>query len=182
MDERNHWQTLDSREIYDNPWIRVVEDQVINPSGGRGIYGKVLMKNKAIGVIPLDTDGNTWLVGQYRYTLGEYLWEIPKGGGPAGEEAADTARRELQEETGLTTRKLTNLLRIHTSDCITDEEGWIFLAEELEPGETNWEETEKLHIRKLPFAEARQMAMDGRITDAMSLAGILKLAAMKNIF
>lgn len=179
VDERNHWTTLSSQEIYDNPWIKIVEDQVINPAGGNGIYGKVLMKNKAIGIVPLDENDHTWLVGQYRYTLNEFLWEIPKGGGPDGEHAADTARRELQEETGLIAGKLTCLLRIHTSDCVTDEEGFIFLAEDLSPGEMNWEPTEKLYLRKLPFAEALAMALDGRITDAMSLAGILKLAAMR---
>ena len=178
LDENNHWQTLSSRDIYDNPWIRIEEDQVVNPSGGRGIYGKVLMKNKAIGVIPLDAEGNTWLVGQYRYVLREFLWEIPKGGAPDGEHAADAAKRELREETGLIAGKLTNLLRIHTSDCMTDEEGWIFLAQSLSEGDADPEPTEDLYLRKLPFAEAFQMVMEGKITDAMSLAGILKLGTI----
>lgn len=172
----NHWITLSSREVYDNPWIRVVEDQVVNPAGGRGIYGKVLMKNKAIGVIPLDDELNTWLVGQYRYTLDEYCWEIPKGGGPEGEDHAETARRELKEETGLIAADLSRLMRFHTSDCITDEEGFIFVARNLIQGEAEAEPTEKLTVRKVPFREALAMAMDGRITDAMSLFGILRLA------
>jgi len=180
-DKDNHWVTLSSREIYDNPWIRIVEDQVINPAGGRGIYGKVLMKNKAIGVIPLDAEMNTWLVGQYRYMLDEYCWEIPKGGGPAGEAFEDTARRELQEETGLRAGKMTNIMRFHTSDCVTDEEGYIFMAEELSDGEDDPEPTERLTIRKVPFTEALAMAMDGRITDAMSLFGILKVARLKGL-
>lgn len=179
-DESNHWQTLHTREIYDNPWIRIIEDQVVNPAGGRGIYGRVLMKNKAIGIIPLDTDGNTWLVGQYRYVLREFLWEIPKGGAPDGEHAAVAAERELREETGLIAGKITSLLRIHTSDCLTNEEGWIFLAEELSPGIAAPEPTEDLHVRKLPLPAAIQMAMDGKITDAISLAGLFKLAALRN--
>jgi len=177
----NYWTRLSSREVYDNPWIRVVEDQVINPAGGRGIYGRVLMKNKAIGVIPLDAEQNTWLVGQYRYTLDEYCWEIPKGGGPAGEAFADTARRELQEETGLIPGRLTEIMRFHTSDCITDEEGYIFLAEDLTSGPSHAEPTERLTIRKLPFREALEMAMDGRITDAMSLFGLLKIARLRQL-
>ncbi|HSJ01117.1 MAG TPA: NUDIX hydrolase, partial [Verrucomicrobium sp.] len=97
----NPWTTLTTREVYHNPWIRIREDQVINPSGGPGIYGVVEFKNRAVGVIPIDEDGNTWLVGQYRYCHESYEWEIPEGGCPAGEELVDCARRELLEETGI---------------------------------------------------------------------------------
>ncbi|WP_210487334.1 NUDIX domain-containing protein [Rufibacter aurantiacus] len=172
--EENPWKTLDSKPIYENPWISVREEQVINPGGGRGIYGVVSMKNKAIGIIPIDDEGNTWLVGQYRYTVNEYSWEIPMGGGPVGIDPLESAKRELKEETGFTAAEWTNIGRIHTSNSVTDEEGFIFLAEELTAGETEFEETEDLKIWKLPLHEAVRMAMDSEITDAISIAGLLK--------
>jgi len=177
----NPWQKLNTRRIYDNPWIRVEEDQVINPSGGRGIYGKVHFKNKAIGIIPIDEHQNTWLVGQYRYSLDEYSWEIPMGGGPLGQDVLASAQRELKEETGLTAERWTKILRIHTSNSVTDEEGFVFLAQELMQGETEFEETEDLAIKKLPFTEALEMAMNGEITDSLSLAGILKAARLLDL-
>lgn len=178
----NPWTTLSGEEKYENYWIRVTEYQVLNPSGGRGIYGKVHFKNKAIGVIPVDDAGNTWLVGQYRYTLNEFHWEIPEGGGPLNETPLEAARRELQEETGLTARRWTLLTRLHTSNSVTDEEGFIFLAEDLEQGERALEETEAdLKMRKLPLHEAVQMVMDGQITDSLSMIGLLKVARVKGI-
>ena len=132
-------------------------------------------KNKAIGIVPIDEDGNTWLVGQYRYTLDEYSWEIPMGGGPENEDILEAAKRELKEETGLIASEWQNILKIHTSNSVTDEEGFIFLAKGLEQGETEFEETEKLEIKKLPFIEAVQMVMNGEITDSLSIAGLLKV-------
>ncbi|GGK66141.1 NUDIX domain-containing protein [Rufibacter glacialis] len=170
----NPWKTLDSRPVYSNPWISVREEQVINPGGGQGIYGIVSMKNKAIGIIPVDDEGNTWLVGQYRYPLKEYSWEIPMGGGPVEQDVLESAKRELKEETGFTAGQWTNIGRIHTSNSVTDEEGYIFLAEDLTAGETEFEETEDLKIWKLPLHEAVRMAMDSEITDAISIAGLLK--------
>lgn len=179
MKERiNPWKQISSQEIYQNPWIEVYEDQVINPRGGQGIYGKVLFKNKAIGIIPIDPEGNTWLVGQYRYTLNEYSWEIPMGGGNRAHDPLDSAKRELKEETGLTASTWTKIMRIHTSNSVTDEEGFIYLAQDLEEGETEFDETEDLEIMKLPFSEAVKMVMDGNITDAISVAGILKVARL----
>ncbi len=176
----NPWKKLSEKIIYDNPWINVQEHQVINPSGGKGIYGKVSFKNKAIGIIPVDEEGNTWLVGQYRYTLEEYSWEIPMGGGPLDEGILEAAKRELKEETGLTAEKWTNIMRIHTSNSVTDEEGFIFLAQELLQGETDFEDTEDLKIWKLPFADAVDMVMSGKITDSLSIAGILKVERLIN--
>lgn len=173
-EHKNPWKQISSKEIYQNSWIEVYEDQVINPRGGQGIYGKVLFKNKAIGIVPLDREGNTWLVGQYRYTLNEYSWEIPMGGGDRHRDPLDSAKRELKEETGLTAQTWTKLMRIHTSNSITDEEGFIYIAQDLEEGETEFDETEDLEIMKLPLSEAVDMVMDGRITDAISIAGILK--------
>ncbi len=181
MDEMiNPWKKLSEKIIYDNPWINVQEHQVINPSGGKGIYGKVSFKNKAIGIIPVDAVGNTWLVGQYRYTLEEYSWEIPMGGGPLDEDILNAAKRELKEETGLMARKWTNIMRIHTSNSVTDEEGFIFLAQELTQGETDFENTEDLKILKLPFVDAVDMVMSGKITDSLSIAGILKAERLIN--
>jgi ADP-ribose pyrophosphatase len=172
----NPWKKLQTTPVYDNPWIRVEEDRVLRPNGSAGIYGRVHFKNKAIGIIPLDEERNTWLVGQYRYTLNEYSWEIPMGGGSIGEDILVSARRELEEETGLLALRWTRLLRIHTSNSVTDEEGFVFLAEDLTAGQPHFDETEELQIRKLPFAEALEMAMRNEITDALSLAGIFKLA------
>jgi 8-oxo-dGTP pyrophosphatase MutT (NUDIX family) len=170
----NPWQTLSTEVKYHNPWISVREDQVRNPSGGQGIYGVVTMKNKALGIVPLDAEGNTWLVGQYRYPLNEYSWEIPMGGGPVELDILESAQRELREETGLLAARWTRIARLHTSNSVTDEEGFVFLAEDLTQGDVEPEETEDLRLWKLPLAEAIQMVMDDRITDAVTVAGLLK--------
>ena len=149
---------------------------MINPKGGPGIYGKVHFRNKAIGIIPLDDDLNTWLVGQYRFTLDEYSWEIPMGGGPIDVNILESARRELKEETGLSASEWTEILRIHTSNSVTDEEGFVFLAQGLTEGETEFDLTEDIAIKKLPFADSLRMVIDGLITDSLSIAGILSVA------
>jgi 8-oxo-dGTP pyrophosphatase MutT (NUDIX family) len=176
MSNSNPWKRIRSREIYDNPWIRIDEDQVINPGGGVSLYGRIHFKNQAVGIVPLDQDGNTWLVGQYRYVPDAYFWEIPMGGSPRGEDLWETARRELKEETGLLANKLTEFMRLHTSNSVTDEEGYVFLAEDLIEGETEFEETEAITVRKLSLNEAVRMVLDGEITDAISAAALLKLA------
>jgi len=174
MEEDNPWTTLERKEIYDNNWINVNEHQVINPSGGQGIYGVVHFKNLAIGILPLDEDNNTWLVGQYRYPLQAYSWEIPEGGGPLGLDPLDGAKRELLEETGLTATNWTELQRMHLSNSVSDELAIIYVARGLTMGVAAPEETEDLQLRKLPFEEAYQMVLDGTITDSMSVAAILK--------
>ncbi|SNR40809.1 NUDIX domain-containing protein [Hymenobacter mucosus] len=174
----NPWQTLGTAVKYENPWIRVREDQIINPAGNPGVYGVVSMKNKALGIIPVDEEGNTWLVGQYRYALKEYCWEIPMGGGPVELDILESAQRELKEETGLLAKRWTNIARVHTSNSVTDEEGFVFLAQDLEQGDTEPEETEDLRIWKLPLSQAVEMVMDNRITDAVSVAGLLKAARL----
>jgi 8-oxo-dGTP pyrophosphatase MutT (NUDIX family) len=174
--EKNPWTTLSGEEKYDNRWINVTEYQVINPGGGRGIYGKVHFKNKAIGIIPVDSEGNTWLVGQFRYTLNEFHWEIPEGGAPLTEPPLEAAKRELKEETGLTAKKWSQIARLHTSNSVTDEEGFVFLAEDLEHGENQLEETEAdLKVMKLPLKKAIEMVKQGTITDSMSMIGLLML-------
>ena len=177
----NPWKTLNVRDIYDNPWISVAEHQVTNPSGKPGIYGKVSFKKLACGIIPLDDDGNTWIVGQYRYTLDQYSWEIPMGGVALGIDLLTGAKRELKEETGLAASRWEQILKVHISNSITDEVGVVYLAEGLEHGKTAFDETEKIEIRQLPFADLLQMTLKGEITDVLSVAGILKLAALKNM-
>jgi 8-oxo-dGTP pyrophosphatase MutT (NUDIX family) len=169
----NPWKTESETEVYSNPWIRVSHREVINPSGGKGIYGVVSFRNLAIGVVPVDEEMNTYLVGQFRYTLDEYSWEIPEGGGPEGEDPSQTAERELLEETGLLAGKVELLGKIHTSNSVTDEEGYIFLAQELIQSQANPEETEDITVKKLPLSEAIEMVVDGRITDSLSMAGLL---------
>lgn len=177
----NPWKQLSSRKVYDNSWIEVIEDKVINPRGGEGIYGKVSFKNKAIGIIPIDESLNTWIVGQYRYTLDEYSWEIPMGGGDRNVDILESAKRELKEETGLSAEKWTEIMRIHTSNSVTDEEGFIFIAQDLTEGKPEFDETEDLAIKKLTLEEAVHMVMTGNITDAISIAGLLKAARIFNI-
>ncbi|TNF32928.1 MAG: NUDIX hydrolase [Gammaproteobacteria bacterium] len=172
----NPWIRHSSIDVYDNPWIRLEEHQVTNPAGKPGIYGKVCFKSQAVGIIPVDAQGNTWLVGQHRYTLDEWSWEIPMGGSPLGEDCAATALRELKEETGLRANQLQQILRVHTSNSITDEEGFIFLARDLQQEQTEFEDTEDIEVWKLPLREAIAMAQDGRITDGMSVAGLFYLA------
>lgn len=177
---QNKWKTLSTEDVYDNAWIKLEEHQVINPGGGRGIYGKVHFKNTAIGVIALDKDDNIWLVGQHRYPLNEWSWEIPEGGGPKGTEVLASAKRELKEETGLVAEKWTIIQRAHLSNSVSDEEGFIFLAEELTAGDMEREDTEAdMKVWKLPFKDALQLVLDGKITDGLSVMGILKLFYLK---
>ena len=179
MDEKNNpWRVLAERIIYDNKWIGLTEFDVINPGGGKGIYGKVRFKNLAIGVVPIDGEMNTWLVGQYRFPLDQYSWEIPEGGGDPDVTPQESAARELLEETGLVAKEWTQLLEMHLSNSVTDEKAILFLARGLEQHEPMPEETEQLVIRKLPFEEVYQMVVKGVITDAMSVAAIQKIKLM----
>ncbi len=170
----NPWKRRSGHRIYDNPWLALHEDEVINPGGGLSHYGKVHFKNLAIGIIPLDEENNTWLIGQYRYVPDCYSWEIPMGGGPLNIEPLQSAKRELKEETGLTANKWDKLMELHPSNSVTDERGLVYVARELTEGETEFEETEALLIQKLPLDEAIERVFSGEITDAISIAGLLK--------
>src|ERR1700688_770615 len=158
----NPWTILDQQQVYENPWISVQEFQVINPSGGKGIYGKVHFKHIAVGVIPLDDEWNTWLVGQYRFTLNQYSWEIPEGGGRMDEDPVEAAKRELMEETGLVAKSWEKILTMHLSNSVSDEFSVIYLARDLEEHLAVPEETEELAIKKLPFDEVFQMVEKGK--------------------
>jgi 8-oxo-dGTP pyrophosphatase MutT (NUDIX family) len=176
----NPWQTLERRAVYDNPWITVQHDEVRRPDGAPGIYGVVHFKNRAIGVLPIDEEGYTYLVGQYRYTLDEYSWEIPEGGCPVGEDPLQAAQRELKEETGLSARQWQLLGRAHLSNSVSDEEALYYLATELVPGDAEPEGTEKLQLRRVPFAEALRMALAGEITDALSVLALLRYVVLRD--
>jgi 8-oxo-dGTP pyrophosphatase MutT (NUDIX family) len=173
--DKNPWTIISSEEKYDNPWINVVEHQVLNPKGGNGIYGKVHFKNLAIGIIPVFENGDTILVGQYRFPLNQYSWEIPEGGGKIGIDPIVSAQRELLEETGLQAGKWTKLLEMHLSNSVSDEFAIIFLAEELIQGDAMPEDTEELQLQRIPLAKAFEMVMNSEITDSMSVAALLKL-------
>jgi 8-oxo-dGTP pyrophosphatase MutT (NUDIX family) len=175
MNENNPWTIIREKRVYDNPWIQLTQFDVINPSGGKGIYGKVHFKNHAIGILPLDENLNTYLVGQYRFTTDEYSWEIPEGGGPLGIDILESAKRELKEETGLIANRWSKLFDIKLSNSITDEGGSIFLARELSQEEAMPEETEQLVVKKLPFEEVYQMIEKGIITDSITISAVLKV-------
>ncbi len=160
---------------YDNPWITVTHRDVTAPTGTDGIYGMVHFKNRAVGVVPLDDEMHTWLVGQWRYTLDAWSWEIPEGGAPEDEDPLAAARRELAEECGLAARRWTPLLDIHTSNSVTDELGRVWLARGLSAVEAAPDDTEVLVVRRMALDEALQMVMDGRITDSMSMAALMKV-------
>src|SRR5258708_3580720 len=172
---KNPWTILGEEAIYDNKWINVTEYDVLNPNGGKGIYGTVRYKNLAIGILPLDEEGYTWLVGQYRFPLDLYSWEIPEGGGDPAVPPIESARRELKEETGLVAKEWTLIQEMHLSNSVSDERALIYLARSLRQEEAMPEETEQLVVRRISFDEAFEMVERGEITDSMSVAAILKV-------
>lgn len=177
-EQQNPWTVLGEEEVYDNPWIGVTEYDVLNPKGGKGIYGKVHFKNWAIGVIPIDAEGNTYLVGQYRFVLDRYSWEIPEGGGPLGTNPLESAKRELKEETGLVAGEWTQIQELHLSNSVSDEYGVIYLARNLKQEASMPEETEQLIVKKVSFAELYSMVEKGEITDSITVAAALKVRIM----
>lgn len=170
------WETRSQRTVYENAWIEVSHREVTAPTGHEGIYGLVHFKHLAVGVVPIDEEDHTWLVGQHRYTLDEVSWEIPEGGGVLGGDPVEAARRELIEETGLRAGRIEPLIELHTSNSVTDERAVIYLATELTPGASEPDETEELVLRRLPVDEAIVLARRGEITDAMSVAALLEVA------
>lgn len=177
MNPENPWKTHATRVVYENPWISVSESDITHPSGKPGIYGVVHFKNRAIGIVPIDEEDHTWLVGQFRYALDRYEWEIPEGGCPADEAPVDAARRELREETGLIAAEMRLLLDgVTLSNSVTDEHATVFVATGLTRTEAAPEDSEELALRRLPLAEAVEMVKRGEITDSVSVMALLYLA------
>jgi len=177
-EQDNPWKVIAQKNAYDNPWIKVTEFEVINPGGGKGIYGKVHFKNRAVGIVPLDESLNTWLVGQYRFPTDNYSWEIPEGGCPEDLDLVEGAKKELSEETGLSAKSWSLILEMDISNSVTDEHAFVFLARGLQQRAASPEETEKLAIKKMPFEEAYRMVESGSIVDSISVAAILKVKLM----
>lgn len=172
------WRTTASREVYANAWIRVREDDVVRPNGSTGIYGVVQFATAAVGVVPLHADGSTVLVAQYRYTLDRWSWEIPEGGGDPAAGLREEAARELREETGLTAARWTDLGPVEPSNSVTDQLGRVFLAEGLRQSRPQPDPTEHLRTWRLPVGEAVAMALDGRISDALSVVALCRADAV----
>lgn len=169
----NPWRTLRSREVYENAWIKVREDAVVRPDGEPGIYGVVHFKNLAIGILAVEGE-YLYLVGQYRYPLDRYSWEIPEGGCPEGEDPLVAAQRELEEETGLCAARWEKMGEAHLSNSVTDELAIWYLATGLTQGEHSPEGTEQLKVRRVSFRQALEMTLRGEITDALSLLAIMQ--------
>ncbi|MEI7669927.1 MAG: NUDIX hydrolase [Pseudomonadota bacterium] len=174
MKEENPWKIISSEIKYDNQWISVTEYDVLNPAGKEGIYGVVNFKNAAITVLPLDDDYNTYIVGQYRFPINEYSWEVPEGGGNKNLSPLESAKRELLEETGLKAEEWTLIQELHLSNSATDEVGYIYVAKKLSQHDAEPEETESLQIKKLPFDELYEMVMSNKIKDALTINAVLK--------
>lgn len=171
----NPWTVLTTKPIYENPWMKVVEHDVLNPNGKPGIYGVMHAQHLATGIVPIDHEGCLTLVGQYRFPLKQYSWEIPEGGGKQGVEPLLSAQRELAEETGQTARHWLPILTLHLSNSITDEIAYSYLAWGIEQGTAMPDDTEVLQLRRVPFAEAYDMVKRGAITDAIAVASLLRV-------
>ncbi len=178
MEQRGPWKTLNEELRYQTNWIAVSHHDVLDPQGNKGIYGVVHFKNIAVGMLPLDEEGNTWIVGQYRYPIKEYSWEMPEGGGKRDVPTLETAIRELKEETGIIAGKWTKILEMDLSNSASDEQAVIYLAQDLQFEESDPDPTEDLVLRKLPFVELYEMVLHGEVRDSLTVAGVLKVELM----
>jgi 8-oxo-dGTP pyrophosphatase MutT (NUDIX family) len=172
---RGNWRIKQSQLQYENPWIRVTEHQVLNPSGNPGIYGEVHFKNLAIGILPIDDQGYLYLVNQFRFVLNQESLEIPEGGGLLHIDPLVSAKRELKEETGFEANEWTKLIELHLSNSVSDEKAIVYLAKGLTQGEMDLEETEDISVTKVTLDEAYRLICEHKLTDAISVAAIQKL-------
>ena len=175
MTERGPWRTLKEEERYRSPWIAVSQHEVIDPSGRPGIYGVIHFVNLAIGIVPLDDEGNTWIVGQYRYPIQAYSWEIPEGGGRRDVPPLESAKRELREEAGIVAERWQEILRMDLSNSASDEHAIIYLAQGLSFHAPEPDHDEELALRKLPFTELYDMVMRGEVRDSLTVAAVMKV-------
>jgi 8-oxo-dGTP pyrophosphatase MutT (NUDIX family) len=175
---RNPWTVLSKTAVYENPWILVDHHEVLTPAGGPGIYGTVHFKAHATGVVPIDENGNVILVGQYRFPLNRYSWEIPEGGSQEDVSVLHAAQRELLEECGLTARNWLEILQTDLSNSVSDERGTLFLAWGLAHVPAEPEPTEEIQVTRVPFWDAVSRVKDGKIRDGLSVAGLLRVALM----
>lgn len=173
--EHNPWKTLKTEQVYESDWIKVMRHECLNPADKPALYSVVNFKNLAIGILPLDSQNNTWLVGQWRYPLNSYSWEIPEGGGPIGISPLESAKRELKEETGIVANHFEEIMRLHLSNSATDELAIVYLATDLSFESSEPEESEVLQIKKVHISKAYEMVNVGEITDAISVAAIMKV-------
>ena len=170
------WRRRGRRLAYANPWLEVFHDDVDRPDGSPGIYGVVHFRTQAVGVVAVGDDGRLLLVGQHRYTLDEYSWEIPEGGVEHGEPLVDGARRELREETSYEASEWRQLCRMTVSNSVTDERGAILLATRLRAGEAAPEATEDLAVRWATLDDVLAEMESGAIHDLITLAGVSRYA------
>jgi 8-oxo-dGTP pyrophosphatase MutT (NUDIX family) len=170
---KNPWKTLSSRIAYENAWVRVREDSVLRPDGRPGIYGVVEMR-PSVGVVALNADGQIVLVGQWRYPLGRYSWEIPRGGSMPGEfDIEAVARRELKEEAGVEAERWQPLGPVDLNNGVTTDVEHLFLATGLRSGANQPDGEEELTVRWVPFEDAVGMIFSGEITEVCSVAALL---------
>ena len=178
-EDHGPWKTLSTAIGYESPWIRVDHSDVLNPAGNPGTYSVVHYKNIAIGIVPIDEDGYTWLVGQYRYPLKEYSWEIPEGGGSLDVSPIESAKRELLEETGIQAEELKLISKMHLSNSTSDEVALIYVATGLSFHHAEPEETEDLQVKKVHLSAFFKMVESQEITDSLTVAAAYKLELMQ---